>query len=1345
MAISTSPRKVIPLSSGDDWQHRKAVPTLTKRAFFCGVVVEGPSDGMDLSEDVQDLVASLGDRLSSDGGFEESTSVPSTSLREHDPHVRTRVLTNTSALADLINELVSTERNYVQRLRMLKELYADPLRHYARSKDTAIIAAYEAKIIFGNIDQLLPANEAFLHDLELLVAPEDARTVGGIGDIALYHLKDLRAFECYKQYYMKREEAQSIFQREMSKKSGGFASFVERVKYSTNDPKNRVGLRELLMEPVQRIPRYTLLFRSMIKFMAPSDPQRVRLAEADEIASRIALAETDDHTRLAATLNCLASSIDGFPPALISSSRRFIDCIDVEDNVAEAAGMNPFGSVSSGGTVGSGMSSGSSANAPLSCTLILFDDKLMLVKRSSSDKPGRILAGLDDVERFANGGFTSGRGRGLASMRRGGMSCKGVVDVTEVVATDISGTDIHLYLENPPIDQTERWSGRPFRVLSVVLPGSGNLDLTRTEAEKQRFLENVWRVQARYRTKAGQSVALRADEQEVESRGGKVTIARTYFNVYQRTTFLKEAKKTKIVLHIDSLGDADPLPFGMNGPPYVVVRVQPLPGELCRYTVHSNDPNDEPEEDIVQTARVPARIVHTIHQYGLFKFRTNNPSRPATPSGGNRSRAHIFGLDVLSRNLFGALPGSSRSKDPFSNGSIGSHRRSKSAISRASTVRTDTTSTSTNIDSSAKFSSRSNSTAATSTSSFVVDDDSLGKRSSKPQRLAKQNRSRSPGVMLGEDDEYESKPERFDSSLSRRRARSVSAPRREEMEYSDHDEADMSTLDMRNNRRVTQSEMDLTMRLELARRNSRNQRDQTIVQNSMDAPIEETIYEEEPPLPTRPSSRASRSTYATHEQDHDAYSLRSTSPHPTSRSVTPTPVAGYELHKGRSVSRDRRPIGPRSPSPLPSTSPTIASMHLDIESTLADMSPERRPAPDLQPALPISGDEGVGRPSLPVPVTPSQIPRSKRQPFLSMESTPKNATVDTEVSKSAAIEPLSIKKKVSTATHAIPTPSSTRKTYAKDSPLTRRSLTMEDKHPLPPPSLRRVDSISASSMNDGTTTSDELTQNLICLAETTREDIESSRRALKRIKLEVSTLPTRATRSSPSGADYRPPTPTRGLGRTGSRMMGSPATREAHARMEEMRALIGQRNGLATPRARPRSLVESSMNSSHSSGSDDSSVEQPSEIQNWSKTVDDLVSGAERDLTRAASNHELLENDLGRYFTTFKERSTDLEKTRTELRSTKRQFELVKSLLDDATAENEIMYEAFNEELDGMFNDANLPPDEAWSSMTTDLQKTKEERNKLTRENATLKRRLQETELQRDEWAALLRQHGLIS
>ena len=65
------------------------------------------------------------------------------------------------------------------------------------------------------------------------------------------------------------------------------------------------------------------------------------------------------------------------------------------------------------------------------------------------------------------------------------------------------------------------------------------------------------------------------------------------------------------MIHIDATGLADPMPVGMRGPPFVVVRVQPMAGELSRYKVTSSDPDDAGEEDIVQTMRVPDRIVQT--------------------------------------------------------------------------------------------------------------------------------------------------------------------------------------------------------------------------------------------------------------------------------------------------------------------------------------------------------------------------------------------------------------------------------------------------------------------------------------------------------------------------------------------------------------------------------------------------------------------------------------------------------------------------------------------------------------------------------------------------------------
>ena len=69
--------------------------------------------------------------------------------------------------------------------------------------------------------------------------------------------------------------------------------------------------------------------------------------------------------------------------------------------------------------------------------------------------------------------------------------------------------------------------------------------------------------------------------------------------------------QTKVVLHIDEFGTSDPIPFGVNSPPFVSIRVQPIAGALACYKVTSSDPNDENEEDIVQIGRVSDRVVHT--------------------------------------------------------------------------------------------------------------------------------------------------------------------------------------------------------------------------------------------------------------------------------------------------------------------------------------------------------------------------------------------------------------------------------------------------------------------------------------------------------------------------------------------------------------------------------------------------------------------------------------------------------------------------------------------------------------------------------------------------------------
>ncbi|KAF7301817.1 DH domain-containing protein [Mycena indigotica] len=1219
MALNTSPRKVIPLSTGEETRSRceSLAPGFTKRVFFY----------------IQDLVLSFGATVASGADLASVSELnPDNSER---PAQRKRALTNTSALTSSINELVETERSYVKRLRSLKYDYADPLRNFARTKSTAIIPPYEAKTLFGNVDNLLPVNEAFLTDLEKMLGPNGERMVGGVGDVALRHFKELRGFEQYKQYYVKREEAQRIFEHEMNRKSSPFAAYIDRIKYQASESRNRVGLRELLINPVQRIPQYTLMFRTMMKHMASDDPQRAKLLEADELASKIALAELDEETKRAAIFHCLGAAIDGFPADLRSSSRRFVDCIDVEDIISEAPSS-------------SSASVNSASSYSLNCTLFLFDDKLVIVKRpGNSDKSGRVLAGLDELDKLT-------KGAGIHLKKKTGMSFKGVVDVTEVVATDIGGSDLNVYLENPPsMDEKdrERWTGRPFRSYTVVQ--SGSFSSSQAETDKQRFLENLWKVQATYRARAGQSVVLRADEMEVESKGSRVTVARTYYNVYQRTAFLQEPKKTKIVVHIDAHGSADKIPFGMGSPPFGVIRLQPLAGGLCRYKVTSSDPSDPGEEDIVQTARVPARIVLTIHQFGLFEFRTGRNSLPATPT--SRSKGAMFSLDAISKNLFNARPGSAMGD--FFGGTVSSHRRTKSSVSRSSTYSQTTAS-----GSLTRFSRRSNSTATT------VDDDSCGTRSSSRSRNVLRKLSRSPGGTP----EPESRPpsRAFSRSGSRSSSRATSRER-DGMDYSDDD--DGTILD--HVREMDPTERDLAFQLALARKNSQNQHGRSLPAVPLQNPSEETIYEDDqPPAPLlRPSKDATPRPDSSHSNRIDS-----------------------PPRQGRSHSIERRPLGPRSPSPLPPVNPPeLRSMDQDL------------------------AIENTGKLQRSAPVRATGIPRSKRQPLFpagNIDATPKPLG---GTGSAGFIEPLSIKKK--TSVHS--SESVTDRKPPRNSPLSR-AKTVDSPRRVSP----QVRATRAISMRNSPAKSDG-PHRLVQLSQMTKEDVDSSHRALKRIKLEIETL---ATDPLPEEI-IRPSSPSKAL-RTPQRAGAAPMTQAAIDRLEEMRQLIGQRNDGGTPR-RPLSMA----------------VGTPTRNTNSIRSTDDvrrnlsvLAGDAEGNLARAASNHDSLQSGIQQLADDLKDKSAELERTRLDLQNSRRQCELVKSLLDDATAEKEIMYEAFNEELEGMYNDANLPDDEAWASMSDDLRKTKEGRNALSKENSQLKRRLAELELQQEEWRSLLKAHGLI-
>lgn len=168
----------------------------------------------------------------------------------------------------------------------------------------------------------------------------------------------------------------------------------------------------------------------------------------------------------------------------------------------------------------------------------------------------------------------------------------------------------------------------------------------------------------------------------------------------------------------------------------------------------------------------------------------------------------------------------------------------------------------------------------------------------------------------------------------------------------------------------------------------------------------------------RPSSRAS-GKLSTHQ------SINSISSSVDSSQSPPQINRPLSIH-----SVDRRPLGPRSPSPLPPLSPGTQSYH-DLPSMDEDLAESTTSHQHLTSSSS----------SHYLPQTPG-IKRSNRQPLFpagnNANSTPKS-TVSNAIPIATPIEPLSIKKKTSLRNSALPTnsPTPVKKTYTRHSPLSR--------------------------------------------------------------------------------------------------------------------------------------------------------------------------------------------------------------------------------------------------------------------------------------------------------------------
>ena len=150
-----------------------------------------------------------------------------------------------------------TEVTYVQKLGGVTTIILEPLEWNAQISPDPLLPKLMIEQIFSNIKQLTQLNKTLLHDLELRVKKNERE--GKLGDLFLRFGEHVAE---YSTYYQQHDMAIQKLDLCMNKYPN-FVDFLEKCK----DHPDFVNMRleTLLIEPVQRIPRYIMYLEDIKK------------------------------------------------------------------------------------------------------------------------------------------------------------------------------------------------------------------------------------------------------------------------------------------------------------------------------------------------------------------------------------------------------------------------------------------------------------------------------------------------------------------------------------------------------------------------------------------------------------------------------------------------------------------------------------------------------------------------------------------------------------------------------------------------------------------------------------------------------------------------------------------------------------------------------------------------------------------------------------------------------------------------------------------------------------------------------------------------------------------------
>jgi hypothetical protein len=178
---------------------------------------------------------------------------------------------------EVIFELIKTEKEYVEDLELIQQLYMQKLR-YSNILEEENRESFISRA-FINIPEIYTVNSNFYRLLHLRQQKEPI--ISRIGDIFLACIKD---FECYIEYGYKQIYGKYIVETEKLKNP----TFKYFLKECERHPRSRkLPIQSFLARPTTRIGRYPLLIEAILKRTPESNPDYKDLNEVIIILKRI--------------------------------------------------------------------------------------------------------------------------------------------------------------------------------------------------------------------------------------------------------------------------------------------------------------------------------------------------------------------------------------------------------------------------------------------------------------------------------------------------------------------------------------------------------------------------------------------------------------------------------------------------------------------------------------------------------------------------------------------------------------------------------------------------------------------------------------------------------------------------------------------------------------------------------------------------------------------------------------------------------------------------------------------------------------------------------------------------